>query len=176
MKNILITLVFIFSALLSYSQQTSADTIHWSSSRKLDWKDFNGKAAAKTGVMGHATLLMNAKFHKGLKATTSVDAIFDRKSSFVTADEKTPVMQKYYQTLFDLYEVQSRKLRKTFKETRFGLDPDKVFQEKYNAALKELDERVDDYIEDTETGNNAEEVEKWTKTIQQELKELEAFR
>lgn len=175
MKNILSALVLISLALTSFSQ-ASTDTIRWSESRKLDWKDFMGKGAAKEGVLGHATLIMNAAYHKGLKATTSVEAVFDRKSSFAAADEKTPVMLKYYQTLFDLYEAESRKLRKQFKEAKFGLDPDKVFKEKYDAALKALDERVDNYTEETETGNNAEEVEKWSKTIQNELKELEAFR
>ena len=176
MKNILSSLVFFVCALNAYSQQTSNDTIHWSESRKLDWKDFLGKAAGKNGVLGQATLLMNAKYHKGLKATTSVETIFDRKSSFIAEEAKTAQELKYYQTMFDLYEVESRKLRKVFKETKFGLDPDKVFQEKYNAALKALAERVDDYMEETGTGNETEEVEKWSKNIQSELKELEAFK
>jgi hypothetical protein len=176
MKNILSALGFIALAFSSYSQQTSNDTIQWSESRKLDWKDFSGKAAAKSGALGHATLLMNAKYHKGLKATTSVDAVFDRKSSFAADNEKNPAMLKYYQTLFNLYEAESRKLRKEFKETRFGLDPDKVFQEKYNAALTALDERVDNYIEETETGSNVAELTKWSNAVQAELKDLETFR
>ncbi len=176
MKKILSALAFIFSTFFSYSQQTSTDTMQWTESRKLDWNDFTGKATGKNGVLGHATMIMNAKYHKGLKKTTSVEAVFDRKSSFAAANEKTPAMLKYYQTLFDLYEAECRTLRKQFKETRFGLDPDKVFKEKYDAALKALGERVDDYMEETETGNNGEEVNKWAKNLQLELKELEAFK
>ena len=176
MKNIFSALAVISFALSSYSQQTSNDTIQWSEARKLEWKDFLGKSAGKTGVQGQATMVMNAKFHKGLKATTSVEAIFDRKSSFIATESKTAQELKYYQTMFDLYEAESRKLRKVFKETRFGLDPDKVFQEKYNAALKALSDRMDDYIDETEFGNETEEMEKWSNTIQGELKELEAFR
>jgi hypothetical protein len=176
MKNTLTIFVFIFLALSSYSQQISNDTIQWSEPRKLDWKDFLGKAAGKNGVLGQATMVMNAKFHKGLKATTSVEAVFDRKSSFISVEAKTPQELKYYQTMFDLYEAESRKLRKTFKETKFGLDPDKVFQEKYNAALKALAERMDNYMEETGTGTEAEEVEKWATTIHTELKQLEAFK
>lgn len=171
MKNIIIIILSIFSTLLSYSQQTSRDTLHWSASRKLDWKDF-AKPAGKTGVLGHAVMIMNAKFHKGLKATTSVDAVFDRNSSFISNEEKTAQMLKYYQTMFDLYEVQSRKLRKEFKATKFGLNPEVVFQEKYNAALKELDERIDLYMEETETGENAAELEKWSQAVLLELKTL----
>jgi len=176
MKNSLITLAIFYLAVVSYAQQTSNDTIHWSESRQLEWKDFTGKAAGKNGVLGQGTMVMNAKFHKGLRATTSVEAIFNRKSSFVSAEGKTVQQLKYFQTMFDIYEVESRKLRKEFKSTKFGLDPDKVFQEKYNAALKALSERVDEYMEETATGNEPAEVEKWSQALKLELKELEGFR
>ena len=176
MKNILSAFAIIFLAAGSYAQQISNDTIHWSESRKLDWKDFTGKAAGKNGVLGQATMIMNAKFRKGLKATTSVETLFDRKSSFVSAEGKTAQQLKYFQTMFDLYEAESRKLRKEFKVTKFGLDPDKVFQEKYNVALKALSERVDTYMEETATGNEPAEVERWSKSLNLELKELEGFK
>ena len=170
MKNILFSLVFIFPSLCSYTQQTSNDTLHWSASRKLTWDDFKGKTANKTGVLGHASMEMQAKFKKGLKATTSVVSIFDRKVSFVSASEKTAQMLSYYQTMFDLHEAESIKLRKVYKETKLGLDPEKVFQEKYNAALQKLAERIDLYQEETEEGTNAGEIERWSKLILQELK------
>jgi hypothetical protein len=175
MKNIVASLLLIFLFLHSYSQQTSNDTIHWSESRKLEWKDFTGKAEGKEGMLSQAIMIMNAKFHKGFKATTSVEVIFDRKSSFVSTEGKNAQQLKYFQTMFDLYEVESRKLRKEFKATKFGLDPDKVFQEKYNAALKVLSERADQYMEETATGSEPEEVAKWSKILKAELKELEIF-
>lgn len=173
MKNILVALGFIFWSLLSWSQKPD-DTLHWSATRKLEWKDF-GKPKAKTGVLGHAAMVMNAKFHKGLKATTSVEAVFDRNSSFATDNEKTPQMLKYYQVLFDLYEVESRKLRKTLKETKLGIDPEKVFQEKYTAAQAALDERAELYMEEAETGSNAAAIDKWAKMMQEELKQMEPW-
>lgn len=175
MKNILSLLVFILSTLLSNAQNLSGDTLHWSASRKLEWKDF-AKQAGKTGLMAHAAMVMNAKFYKGIKAATRVEAVFDRNSSFAAKNEQTAQMLQYYQVLFDLHESESRKLRKEFKETKFGLDPEKIFQEKYNAAQKKLDERTELYMEETETGENAAEIEKWSKMIQLELKELEAFK
>jgi hypothetical protein len=175
MKNTLAVLALILLSLDSYSQQISNDTIHWSESRKLEWKYFAGKADGKEGILGQTTMMMNAEFRKGFKATTSIETLFDRKSSFVSAEGKTPQQLKYFQTMFDLYEVESRKLRKEFKTTKFGLDPDKVFQEKYNAALKALSERVDNYMEETAAGNEPEEVAKWSKTLKAELKELDVF-
>ena len=121
-------------------------------------------------------MLMDAKFHKGLRTTTVVETIFDRKQSWVAKEQQTEQELKYYQTMFNLYEVESRKLRKQFKETKLGLDPDKVFQEKYNAALAALDERSKLYMEETDLGIDAAALEKWSQTLQQELKELESYK
>jgi hypothetical protein len=175
MKNILTVLAFLFMVPLAHSQQVSEDTLHWSSTKKLAWTDFKGKTAGKTGVLGNAAMMVSAKFHKGIKTKTSVETIFDRNISFIADKDKTAQMLKYYQVMFDIHELQSRKLRKELKETKLGLDPEKVFQEKYTAALKELEERMESYQDDTEEGTNAPEVEKWNKQIQQDLKALEAF-
>lgn len=176
MKNISLLAVFIFVSLLSQAQTGPSDSLYWSETAKLQWKDFEGKADSKKGRLSQATIQMDARFKKGIKATTSVQTFFHRKLSCILEEEKTPTMLQYYQTLFDLYETQSRKLRKTLKETKLGFDPEKVFQEKYNAALKELEARADLYMEETETGENSTEVEKWTKLIQQEIKAMEAYK
>lgn len=176
MKNISLLAVFIFASLASYSQARSSDTLYWSETAKLEWKDFEGKADSKKGRLSQATIRMDARFRKGIKATTSVQAFFHRKLSCILEEEKTPAMLKYYQTLFDLYEVQSRKLRKTLKETKLGFDPEQAFQKKYNAALKELEERTDQYMEETENGENSAEIEKWSKTTGEEIKSLEAYK
>lgn len=126
-------------------------------------------------MLGYATILMNAKINKALKTKTVVEAVFDRKNSFCAEKERTAQMLKYYQILFDLYESASRKLRKQFSETKFGLDPEKIFHEKYNAALQALNERVDLYMQETETGEQADAIEKWSKMVQMELKELHSF-
>ena len=175
MKNISLLAIFIFASLLSFAQAGPSDSLYWSETAKLQWKDFEGKADSKKGRLSQATIQMDARFRKGIKATTLVKTFFHRKLSCILAEEKTPTMLRYYQALFDLYETQSRKLRKTLKETKLGFEPEKVFQEKYNLALKELDERVDLYMEETETGENSAEIERWEKIIQTELKQLEAF-
>jgi len=176
MKNILFLTIFIFSAHCSFSQQTPTDTLHWNSSYKLQWKDFAAKPDSKGGQFGQATMQVNAYFKKGIKMKTEVVTIFDRKKSYSEPEDKTPEILKYYQTMFDLHEVESRKLRKKFSETKFGIDPEKKFQELYKATLAELEKRNDLYMEETETGEKKEAVQHWTKMIQEELKSLEAFK
>ena len=172
MKNIVLAISLIFSGMSVFSQVTTEDTLHWVENKKLEWKDFKGKSKGQT----QATMLMNATYKKILKGKAEVETIFDRKRSWATKEEQTAQELKFYQTEFDLYEAESRKLRKIYKETKFGVDHDKVFQEKYNAAVTELNERDQSYKEDTEMGNNAAEIEKWAKIIQGELKELEGFK
>ena len=172
MKNISLAIGFILLGLQIFAQVKSDDTLHWKETTKLEWKDFKGKSQGQS----QATMLMNAQYKKVLKGKAQVETIFDRKRSWATKEEQTEQELKFYQTLFDLYEVASRKLRKEFKETKFGLDPDKVFQSKYNTALAELNERDQTYKEETEMGGNAAEIEKWSKTLKNELKELEAFK
>jgi hypothetical protein len=175
MKKLLFVIACVSLSRPLFSQPASNDTLHWSASRKLQWKDFLSKTSDKNGVLGQATMLMNAQFHKGFKATTRVETVFDRKGSFAPPTGQTPQQLNYFQTMFDLYEAESRKLRKEFKETRFGLDPDKVFQEKYTAALKALNERVDNYMEETTAGDEPKELKKWSDALKLELKGLEAF-
>lgn len=176
MKNILLGLSFISLSLPVFSQTLSSDTMHWKENHKLEWKDFSGKPLAQAGITGQATMVMNAQFHKTLRATAVVETIFDRKTSWVAKEDQTEQELRYYQVMFNLYEVASRKLRKQFKETRFGLDPDKIFQEKYRDASTALDERCKLYMDETDMGADAAELERWAKTLQLELKELETYK
>ena len=81
----------------------------------------------------------------------------------------------YYQTLFDIYEVHARKLRKEFSETKFGINPDAVFQEKYNANDALLINRCNEFKNDTESGSNGEAVKRWAGKIKMGLEELEHY-
>ncbi len=176
MKNILHILVFLFCSGLAYAQPNPTETIHWSASKKLAWTDFIAKPDGKTGGFGQATMAVNARFKKGIKMKTTVETIFDKKKSFAEDDDKNPTMLKYYQTMFDLHEVASRKLRKQFSESKFGIDPERNFlQELYKAALADLEKENDRYMEETDFGEIT--LRPWTNglKIQSELKALEKF-
>lgn len=176
MKNLLFALCLVSLHPDVFSQALSSDTIHWKGNHKLDWKDFTGTPPKSANGKVQVTMVMDAKFHKVLRSTTTVETILDRKKSWISKELQTEQELKYYQVMFNLYEVESRKLRKQFKETKLGLDPEKVFHEKYNAALAALDERSKQYMEETDTGTDATELEKWNKTLEQELKQLEAYK
>ena len=46
----------------------------------------------------------------------------------------------------------------------------------FRLVLQELEKRTDLYMEETETGENTTEVDKWTKLVNEELKTMESFK
>jgi hypothetical protein len=179
MKYNILTLAFWTIVTTSFSQALSNDTIHWTEYKILKWEDFKGESIEIPGMTGQAMMSMLASFKKVtlfLPTEASVVTVFDRKNSWTTREAQTEESLKYYQITFDLYEVYTRKLRKEFKHTKFGLDPNKVFQEKYKAVLTDLSDRNKLFMKETKMGQDTEAVDRWTKVIKLELKELDAFR
>ena len=179
MKRLFSTLLLWIFCFISFSQGISNDTIHWIDYRKINWDDFKGDAIDLPNMSGQSLMVVLANFQKitlFLPVKTSVVTVFDRKNSWVSNNGKTDQFLKYYQVMFDLYEVYTRKLKKEFKNTKFGFDPNKVFQEKYGSALTALSDRSKLYMKETKMGSDNDAIEKWDKIIQSELKELEEYK
>lgn len=179
MKYFLLTLTFIAISTTSFSQALSADTLHWVDYRQLTWNDFKGEPIENIGFAGQTSMVMLANFQKIsliFPTTAKVVTVFDRKNSWTSMAGRTNNALRYYQITFNLYEVYTRKLRKEFKNTKFGLNPTKVFNEKYNAALTELTDRNKQLMIETRMGQDSLEVKKWNKIITLELKELEEYK
>ncbi len=181
MKQLTTTLAcFLFySICFSQTQSLSNDTMHWSESKKLAWTDFKGKEVKGAEKAQQSLMAMTASFTKGnpLKPTsTIVVTAFDRKKSWVSASARTEQELRYYQVMFDIYELHSRMLRKEFKGTKLGLDPNKIFQEKYSLAIADLDEHVRTYNEETKSGADKAALDKWDEQIKKDLISLEDFR
>lgn len=178
-KTFISSLLLCSSICISYSQNLSNDTLHWSENKKLAWADFKGKEVKNAEKAQQSLMAMIASFNKGnpLKPTaTTVTTVFDKKKSWVSASAQTDQELKYYQTMFDLYELHSRKLRKEYKETKMGIDPNKTFQEKYSLAIAELDEHMREYNEETRSGADATALNEWSQDIKKELQALAAFK
>lgn len=172
-----ITFVLIFEVV--HSQALSDDTLHWTEHRKISWNDFKGDTIDIPGMAGQTMMLILANFnkiHAFFPATTKVVTVFDRKNSWTKNTTKDNLTLKYYQTEFNLYEVYARKLRQDFSKTKFGMDPNTIFQQKYNANLTALSDRTKLLMKETKLGTDSVAIEKWDKKISEELIELEAFK
>ena len=174
MKKVFLLLLF---PCIVFSQSKSLnDTIHWKASKPLSWADFKGKP--KTGMSGEAFCTIDAKYEKPnpLKKTKfKIFAVWDKSKSWIALASKTEDELLYYQVLFNIYEVHTRQLRKEFSETKFGIDPEKTFREKYNKADASLMDDTRDFRDETDEGANVEELKKWDEKVKKELKDLEQF-
>lgn len=166
--------------LMAHSQALSNDTLHWAKYRKLTWNDFKGESIdLQGGMQGQSLMIVLANYRKAnlfFPTKAFVVTVLDRKNSWINSSKKTDESLRYYRVMFDLSEVYARRLRKEFNGTKFGLSPDKVFQEKYSAMLAALTDRNKQYLKETKMGSDADMVNKWDAIIQSELKELEEYK
>ena len=182
MKKIvsLLAATFLFCLTINVHAQPKNpnDTIHWRAGKPLSWEDFKGKPKKANGLTGEAFCMNYSKYEKPnpLKKTKyKVFAIWDRGKSWIDPKVKTPEELLYYQTLFNIYELNARKLRKEFSETKFGINPDQLFQAKYNSFNEALMDECRQYESETGSGTDRDEVKKWSEKINSELKLLDKY-
>ena len=159
-----------------FSQTKPPDTLHWKENKPLLWTDFKGKP--KAGMSGEAFCMIEAKYEKPnplKKIKFKISAVWDKGKSWIAPISKTDDEFLYYQVLFNIYEVNARRLRKEFSEAKFGMDPEKTFREKYNQADASLTDECRDFRDETNEGGETEELNKWDEKVKKELKELEQF-
>ena len=175
MKKLFLLLFFPF-AVFSQSKNSN-DTIHWRETKPLSWGDFKGKP--KGGMNGEAFCMLEANYEKPnpLKKTKfKIAAVWDKGKSWIAPASKTADELLYYQVLFSIYEVQARKLRKEFSETKFGLNPEAEFREKYNTAAENITDEENEYRDETKEGTDAAAVKKWDAKKKEELMQLEKYK
>jgi hypothetical protein len=180
MTKYLFIAVLLFSVVeLNAQTDLSEDTLHWHSSRPLNWDDFNGEVIEDIGRSGEAICMNLASFKKPnlfQKTKFEVLAIFDRKQSWVVDEMKNNDGLTYFQIMFNIYEVHARKLRKDLSETKFGLDPNSIFQEKYHHSMSELMNDFNAFRRETKMGQEEEAVSRWKVKVEEELESLKQYR
>ena len=103
--------------------------------------------------------------------------VFDKKHSWVIKKNTSAELLLYNQVIFNIYELYTRKLRKEFYSTDFGLDDYiqefHTMTEKNNSDLKN---RLEDFRRDADLGKNVAGIKFWEMTVDKELDELKEFR
>ncbi|MDP2365218.1 MAG: hypothetical protein Q8M94_15810 [Ignavibacteria bacterium] len=164
-----------------YQVYDKANYIYWSESKKLTWNDFQGKPlgtnenyVTEIHLYNPATI-EKANYFSTAKLTSI--CVFDKKHSWVNKKNASDNLLLYNQVMFNIYELYTRKLRKEFYNTDFSFD-DYIQQfhtmtEKINSDLKD---RLEDYRNDVDLGNNVAGIKMWKITIDRELAELNALK
>lgn len=154
------------------------DTLHWNGNRQLSWDDFRGEPLDYTGFQGEAFCMNLANYERPnafTKTTYEVIAVFDRTKSWVNQKAKTDQGLKYFQVMFDLYELHARALKKELSEIDPGTDPEAVFQEKYNNSMTALTNEFNEFRKETRLGQEAEAVAEWYRKTREKLRLLENY-
>jgi len=178
--RIAITIAIIILAFQTFAQSNHPnDTLHWNENRTLSWDDFKGEPLDYTGFQGEAFCMNVANFerrHAFSKTTFTVTAVFDRTKSWFNPEARTDIGLLYFQVMFDLYELHARKLRKELSETKFGKDPNPVFQEKYNNSMTALTNEYNEFRKDTKLGKDSNAVRDWYDKTRGNLRLLDAYK
>ena len=180
MKMIQIIILLFISSSFTYAQTlNSNDTLHWKSDSSLTWNDFKGDPIEGVGLKGEVFCMNLANFEKPnrfQKTKFSVVSIFDRTKAWITKGSKSAQTLQYFQTMFNIYEVHARKLRKDLSESVFGDNPNPLFQEKYNASMTNLTNEFNEFKKETKLGSDKIALAKWKIMVKEELQLLDAYK
>ena len=91
-------------------------------------------------------------------------------------DERTELGLKYFQVMFNIYELHSRKMREAYALSRKGKDPDAEFKEKYSYSANDRATDLNKFKRDTKMGLDSTAVDNWGTKVSEELKALELYR
>ena len=187
MKKVI--LIFLYSILLvscaglnspQYSSIDENSIVRWDENRKLTWNDFQGEPIKNASVSSELLIQMPANFNKAalfLSSNFNVECYFVKNGSWVDSSKATEQLLKYNQSIFDIYELYARKLRKKFEETEFGVsDPTDKFNSIYHNNSEALSKELINYRKETELGINKNKIDEWSIKIANMLKELENYK
>jgi hypothetical protein len=177
-------LVFFFSCtpadILKESGIDPDDIVRWTDTTKLSWDDFQGKPPKEAKAYSEIVIQLPAKFNEEkflTSASATVECYVDRRSSWVKKPQAKSQLLLYNQTLFNIYEVYARKLRKNFAGTDFSVEnPSAVLDSIYKIHIDELSKITARFRRESGTGTKDKKIKEWSGKIAVELKELEEYK
>ncbi len=177
-------LTFLFSCaptdILKESDINPDNIVRWADTTKLSWNDFQGKPAKESKAASEIVVQLQVKFHEEqiLKsASATVECYMDKKASWIKKAQAKPLLLSYNQTLFNIYELYARILRKDFTGADFnGENPAEAVDSIYKARTEELSKITVRYKRESAMGTKSKKVKEWSDKIDAELKELEEFK
>lgn len=159
----------------------SDNVLYWSETRRLSWNDFKGDPIPVSGASACEIFIKNPASleRKNLLAKTRLvaECYVDKEASWVVKSRTTENALLYCQTIFDIYELYTRKLRATFEAQKFDFNnATQVFNEIVNHNNDALLARVQEFRAASKLGTDVEKTRYWADKIKFELSELQQYR
>jgi len=164
-----------------YKLYSPEDYVYWSEDVPLNWSDFQGIPSDTAGKYASDIRVYNPasiqKMNIFSPAKLTAFCVFDKKNSWVNKKLANDDLLLYNQTIFDIYELYTRTLRKTFDSTDFAVDDYKEkFQEMTEKINSDLKDTVNKFKSDTQSGQFKEAIRPWYNKIRHELDDLKKYK
>jgi hypothetical protein len=157
-----------------------ADTrIEWTESKKLEWKDFKGQPnlQIRDAAISSAGISILGGKSQGDTLALTITANFNPQKSWVKEGAQTDYLLNHEQTHFNIYELYSRKLKKSLTETKISKQTYKADLDALVAAAKKEAENIQN-LYDNETTHSlvVEKQKEWDLKITQELASFQKYK
>lgn len=152
-----------------------ADLLAWRRTARLSWNDFKGTPPPQAANAALTNSSISLNFSSGSSFSYTIGCHFDQQKSWVRIQNSQVLAHE--QGHFDLSEIYARLLKKAMMQYRY--DPATVsrdVQNIYQRMMQELQNRQNEYDQQTDHSRNEANQRKWLLTIEQELEELEKYR
>jgi len=158
----------------------SGDTIFWNDKYKLKWSDFKGKPDASPYMA-----LSNCAFYYRanpivnngvMDLQISLDANFDKNSSWVKPNVNSDTLLAHEQLHFDICELYIRKLKKRILENEYNpMEFDARIKILFDEIWKEYMLQQQKYDEETLHGIVSIQQQKWQMDITEQLNKISSM-
>ena len=183
MKSILCFLIICLLACSSISnqrtieslQQEHGDKILWSSKKKLKWSDFKGTPREDKGTIRAETYgeiaAVKSYWKEGIPKF-DIRCYFLKNKSWTIVDD-IPTLD-HEQIHFDIYEIYSRKIRRSFDSLNKNKVIDfSIYEKVFNKFLKKNQDYNDKYDLDVKFDRSKQLF--WKNLVSKELEELKKY-
>ncbi len=169
----LLTVLILCSSLLPAAPEP--DWIPWRPNGRLSWNDFRGSPPPLASNAALTSSGVSLNYSSGSSFSYRIGCHFDQKKSWGRVRNRAILAHE--QGHFDLSEVYARQLNKALRQYRYnpstaGKDVNIIYQE----VMRDLQDKQNEYDQQTDHSRNDRSQEKWLVAIGQQLKSLEKYK
>ena len=185
MKRIFVFIILVFLA-CAHQQPTllqtysSPDYLIWSETRKLTWDDFKGTPIENSSLVTEIVIQNPSLIEQqNLISSPKFEAIcfVNRNTSWAIKERVTDNLLKYNQTIFDIYELYTRKLKQSFAYAELNaFNSSEKYKILTEANYAELISKLKNFRSESKMGSEENIVDKWATKINSELEKLKIYK
>lgn len=161
------------------SSQKRYNTLAWSKTQKIQWKDFTAKAPKSSKYHATTTTKISYELNYNKRSKSKeieVKCLFIKDESWVKQNP-TAELLKHERVHFDIAEIASRKIRMAIKKERVleSKNPEEKMERIYKRESQALAKMQKDYDRETDHSINADKQKIWNIKVEKLLKKLAKY-